>query len=514
MEAGAAAAMAREHFGQADLCDARRTRRLVRTASLILARPGGTLPSKLPDWSDLMGLYRLAGAEAVTDGAVTAPHRRRTLGRMRRERGVVLLVHDSTELDYTHVAALRDQLGQIGSGGGRGYVCHNTLAVTPDGRLLGLANQVLHRRRAVPRGEKRSAKRRHPGRESRLWLRGCEGVGPAPSGPGGPLWVDVCDRGADAIEFIEYEVRNGRHFVIRAARDRNLDGDDHVGADRIHRRLLGYARDLPPLGERVVAVPPAAGRSKARAARVVVSSGPLALRASRFARGECAGVPLGLWVVRVAEADPPPGAAPLEWVLLTDLPAGTFEEACERADWYGRRPVVEDYHKGLKTGVGVELPQLEDAGRLEPVIGLLSVAAAALLQPRHAARRDGADDSPATALVPPPYVRVLSGHLRKLYGGPRDDLTVRQFLLGVARPRRAPGPKERRTARLAHPLARLVRAPPDGPRRRSGEASEKCIKVRRRHPWHALSNPRERLCRPDTVVSLNTISGRRVFLDL
>jgi hypothetical protein len=45
MEAGAAAAMAREHFGQADLCDARRTRRLVRTASLILARPGGTLPS-------------------------------------------------------------------------------------------------------------------------------------------------------------------------------------------------------------------------------------------------------------------------------------------------------------------------------------------------------------------------------------------------------------------------------------------------------------------------------------
>src|SRR5581483_9000048 len=219
MEAGTVVAMAEEHFGSADLGDARRTRRLVRTASLVLARPGGTLPSKLP------GLYRLAGAEAVTHGAVTAPHRRRTLESMRRREGVVLLVHDSTELDYTHVSALREQLGQIGNGGGRGYVCHNSLAVTPSGEVLGLAGQVLHRRRVVPRGEKPSAKRRHPDRESRLWPRGCEAVGPAPSGPKAPLWVDVCDRGADTTEFIEYEVRNGRHFVIRLAKDRNLDGD-------------------------------------------------------------------------------------------------------------------------------------------------------------------------------------------------------------------------------------------------------------------------------------------------
>ena len=87
----------------------------------------------------------------------------------------------------------------------------------------------------------------------------------------------------------------------------------------------------------------------------------------------------------------------------------------------------------MKTGVGVELLQLEDAGRLEPVIGLLSVVAALLLQLRHAARHADADLTPAAALVPRLYVRVLSGHLHKLYRGPRDDLTVRQFLYGVAR---------------------------------------------------------------------------------
>lgn len=138
-------------------------------------------------------------------------------------------------------------------------------------------------------------------------------------------------------------------------------------------------------------------------------------------------------MVHVPEADPPPGVRPLEWLLLSDLPADTFRRACERADWYGKRPLVEDYHKGLKTGVGVELLQLEEAERLEPVIGLPSVAAALLLRLRHAARQPDADATPATTLVPPLYVRVLSGHLRKLYGGPRDDLTVRRFLYGVAR---------------------------------------------------------------------------------
>lgn len=457
MEAGSdvaaldAAALASEHFGSARLGDARRVRRLVRVAERVMRHPGGTLPQKLGGRAEAVGLYRLAACPRVTHAAVLAPHRRRTLGRMRR-RGhgrVVLVVHDATELDFSTVVALRGELGRIGDGRGRGYVCHNSLAVTPDGEVLGLAGQVLHRRREVPRGEGPAAKRRHPGRESRLWVKGCEAVGPPPRGPGAPLWVDVCDRGADAVEFIEYELRKGRHFVIRCG-DRNLDGEalDHVGrrGDRIHHKLLSYARDLPELGRRRVDVPPqtAARRRGARAARraeVRVAAGPLALRASRFARGECRRVPLGLWVVHVAEVDPPPGVEPLEWVLLSDLPADTFGRACERVDWYGCRPVVEDYHKGMKTGVGVELPRFAEAARLEPVVALLSVAAAVLLGLRHAARSADADLTPAAAVAPAPAVRVLAAHRAREAAarGPRAappppaDMTARQFLHELAK---------------------------------------------------------------------------------
>ena len=221
------------HFGSATLGDKRRTRRLVKVADRIVKHPGGTLPQKLRGWAELTGLYRLVRAEAVTHAAVLEPHRQ--LVRQRMEQVVdgraVLLIHDDTELDYTDRTGLFE-LGQIGNGGGR--CMHNTLAVTEDREVLGLADQVLHRRRIVPAGETPAQKRCHPERESRLWLRGCGGD---PAAAAGCLWVDVADRGADTFEFLEHEIARGRKFVIRCARDRNLDGEDHVAADRIHRKL-------------------------------------------------------------------------------------------------------------------------------------------------------------------------------------------------------------------------------------------------------------------------------------
>jgi hypothetical protein len=347
--------------------------------------------------------------------------------------GVVLLIHDSTELDYTHVGELHDQLGQIGTGGGRGYICHNSLAVRPDRSVLGLASQVLHRRRTVSKAETPTQKREHAERESRLWMRGCEAIGPAPQGR---LWVDVCDRGADAFEFLEYEQARGRRYVIRSARDRTLAGEDHVGSDRIHQTLHGYARDLPHLGERRIEVRGVPGKKGTRrVATVRVSAGAVTIALPHFARGQCTLASIDTWVIHVKEIDPPPppGVEPLEWILLSNLPAETFAAACQRIDWYACRPLVEDYHKGMKTGAGIEQLQLERAERLEPVIGLLSVITAVLLHLRHATRCDAARTTPATSIVPRRYVRVLSGHLHKLFGGVRDDLTVSELLHGVAR---------------------------------------------------------------------------------
>lgn len=433
MDVGFGQGLSRRHFGAAQLGDKRRVERLVKAADHILRHPGGSLPQKLGSWSEVMGLYRLLSAEQVTHAAVLEPHRRQVLERMREHEGVVLLIHDASELNYTHVEALHEQLGRVGSGGGRGrgYIAHHTLAVTPDGQVLGLVNQVLHHRREVSRRETRRQKREHPGRESRLWLAGCEATGQAPEGCS---WIDIADRGGDSFEFLAYEHARGRKYVIRSARDRCLCGEDHVGDDRIHDHLHAYARDLPALGIRSVEVSAqAGGRGKARRARraqVRVSAGPVTLAPDRWTRGEHDGHTLEPWVIHVQEIDPPDGVEPLEWLLLSNLPAQTFAGACRLIDFYACRPLVEEYHKAMKTGLGIERLQFEHADRLEPAIALLSVVAALLLQLRQAARQKDADLTAARTVVPLLWVRVLSAHL---HGRARDDLSVREFLFGVAR---------------------------------------------------------------------------------
>jgi hypothetical protein len=422
--------LARQHFGSAELGDARRVKRLVSTAEHILRHPLGTLPRKLENWAELMGLYRLVSAEEVTHAALIEPHRRQTLGRMcEHSEGVVLLVHDATELDYTHCRALHGQLGQIGNGPGRGYIAHHTLAVTPGRQVLGLVNQVLHRRRTVGKKETKAQKRQHPHRESRLWMAGCEACGPTPEGR---TWIDIADRGSDTFEFLSYEHARGGKYVIRSAKDRRLDGEDHVGDDRVHRYLHEYARDLPGIGTREVEVWAQAGKGKTRRATVRVAAGPVSLGPHRWTRGEHDGKTLDLWVIHVKEFNSPAGVTPLEWILLSNLPAETFGQVCQLIDFYACRPVIEEYHKGLKTGMGIEALQFEHTDRLEPAIALLSVNTVLLLQLRQASRRRDADVTLARTVVPPLWVRVLCGKLHPGTPG-RDDLSVREFLFGVAR---------------------------------------------------------------------------------
>ena len=421
------------HFGAAELGDVRRTRRLIKSADLIMSHPGGTLPDKLGgDWADLMGLYRLTASPRVTHAAVIQSHCRRTLERARDRDGVVLMIHDSTELDYTQLRSVADGLGQIGNGEGRGYVCHNTLAVTPAREVIGLASQILHRRRRVPKGESPAAKRNHPQRESLLWPAGCAAVGPAPAGH---LWVDISDRGADTFEFLDYEHQHGRRHVTRSAKDRALSGADHVGADRVHRTLHAYTRDLPTLGERTLEVPrQQKGRRNAarasRVARVRVAAGPASVKVPHFARGHCSSSSLDLWVVHVLEIDPPAGVAPLEWILLTNVAVHHFADACERIDWYTCRPMVEELHKGMKSGCGIEQLQFEHAERLEPVIGLLSVIATELLRLRELARDAEGDRRPAVKMIAPLWVKLLSAWR---CGVPRPDWSVREFAMALGK---------------------------------------------------------------------------------
>jgi transposase-like protein len=185
-----ASSFGEEHFGQAQLGDKRLTKRLVSVVDQLVRHPEGSFPDKFKSPAELAGFYNLVANPKITHAKVLAAHYARTLEVMRQQQGVVLILHDTTVLDYSGLDIA--ELEQVGNGNGRGYYCHNSLAVTPQRQVLGLAQQMLHTRRRVPKGETRSARRQRSDRESLWWKKSSATI---PTAPPGKLWVDIADRG-------------------------------------------------------------------------------------------------------------------------------------------------------------------------------------------------------------------------------------------------------------------------------------------------------------------------------
>jgi len=418
-----ASSFGQEHFGSAQFGDKRLTDRAVITADALMRHPGGTLPAKM-DKNELLAFYDFANNPKVTHDNTLAAHCQHTRTLMERCPGVVLIIHDTTEADYTTLDI--EGLGQIGNGGRRGILLHNVLAVDLANRqALGLVAQFTHKRREVPKGESPLAKRIHPERESRLWGKGSAAVGQPPQGK---LWVNLMDRGGDTFESMEKQQQLGQIFVIRSRSDRNVEVAD-AGGRRRRRKLHKWARKLPRLGRREVAVSAQADR-EARTATVMVGCGPVRLLVPHFKRGEHGDQPLDVWVVHLQEVDAPKGVAPLEWILLTNRPTEAREQAFERVDWYNCRPIVEEYHKAQKTGCGMELPQFTTLKAMQVTIALLSVVAVQLLRLRDLSRRPDADAIPATEVIDVDYVEVLSLWRTK---EAKLDWSVKEFLYALAR---------------------------------------------------------------------------------
>jgi hypothetical protein len=414
----------KRNFGTLDLGDQRRTRRLVKLIDGMCRHPGGTLPNKLNQPADLRAFYRLMNRPEATHELLIGCHADYTRSCMAAlDPGVVVLIlHDATELDYTKKTTVAEHLSQIGQGTHRGYICHNSLAVRADtGAVLGLTSQLLHQRAEVPDRETVKQSRERQNRESRLWVKGAQASGPAPAGV---RCVDISDSLSDTFEYLAYEVTHGRAFVLRQRENRRLD-KAIAGQDYLEEAV----RALPSMGQRELRVLASPGRS-ARDTTVQIAFTALCLAVPGKHHGEYVKEPLDLWAVRVWELDTPAGEEPLEWILLTNVAVQDPAHAQERVDWYEQRPIVEEYHKGMKTGCAIEAMQFETLERLEPAIAVLSVVTTTLLQMRDAARAPDADVRLATEVIGADYVKVLANH----YGnrlGPRP--TIRKFFMHVAR---------------------------------------------------------------------------------
>ena len=404
---------AQQQFGTCKLGDLRRTRRLVRFAAQVAADPDAGTPTQAEKWSDLKAAYNLIDNGDVTFEAIAQPHWQQT---RQRDKGTWLIVSDTTEVNFG-ASNQASGLGPLGQGLGRGFLLHSGLMVDPETEeVIGLAGQKIRYRKSVKKSESRT-RRLARDRESRVWGDLTKQIGPPPEGV---RFVQVCDRGADNFEVYCELLLNRHDWVIRVARLNRVIW--HEGQEM---PLADYLPLLPLAGTYELSY-----RSKdhgPRTAHIEVRFGlvmvPAPRQKSPWLREQ--GITLiGMNVVEVREVKAPAGVKPLHWVLFSSLPVSSFDESWTVIEYYEKRPVVEDFHKSLKTGCRVEERQYETSERLEAITGLLSIAAVRLLQLRSTARQT--PERPAEEVVPRHWVTVLSA----LRG--RPIVTVRDFFRQLA----------------------------------------------------------------------------------
>jgi hypothetical protein len=401
--------------------DTRLDDRLSDTFNEAARRPAGTLPQKLVKRAELVGGYRMFNNPKVTHRAILDAHRASCLERLAGHRGKVLLIHDTTVLDYSGLDI--DGLGQVGDGHGKGLYAHNSLAVIPATRqVVGLFNQILHKRARVPKGESKAKRLARQDRESRLWTRA---VADLPPMPPGVAVTDVSDRGSDLTEYICHEVAAGRQFIVRSHHNRNLvDDEGEKQVQKLHDRL----RSLPPAAEYTLRVPARAGGW--REATVGLAWERVNLLPPRQPRGEHGREPVEVWGVIAREVDAPPDEEPVEWILLTNRPVDSAGQAREVVEDYACRWMVEDYHKAMKSGCGIEELQMTTRHGLDNAIAVLSVLAVHVLRLRCNARDEQIRQQPARLHEEPLKVRLAA---RDSKHANWEEMTVWEFYIAVAR---------------------------------------------------------------------------------
>ena len=250
---------------------------------------------------------------------------------------------------------------------------------------LGLIGATVWSRDEQGFAKGRAAKRRErkakpiEGKESFRWLEGYRRACAVGSESPETTVVSISDSEGDIYEcFADGAPRDGRRaeWIVRAGQNRALAEGDRD----LRQRLLRSK----PLGSLTIQVSPRNAstgdttkkRKQARSAReakVRVRAVAVPLRPP--ARKGATLPAVSVNAVLVSEENPPPGAEPVEWLLLTSLPIGTFADVRAVIEYYCCRWEIEVYFRVLKGGCRVEDLQLETTERIEACVALYMIVA-------------------------------------------------------------------------------------------------------------------------------------------
>ena len=373
-----------EHeFGNAPFGDARLSRRLVQVAAAKAQVPDRAFSGVAKgDWPMVKAYYRMIDQpeeSMVSLPTILATHRERTIRRMMGQK-VVLCVQDGCDLDYNSLDQC-EGLGVIGTNQtgakSRGLHLHSTLAIAPNGLPLG----VLHADCEAPREKSPEDKRpvhAIPVEEKKnfVWIEHHRDLVELSGQMPQTRLINVCDREADFFELFDKQRKKSRvELLVRARHNRSI-GENPF-------KLFDAVRQAPVKSRILVSVPRQSARAKkskqkarpkrpSRMAELAVRTTSIQLLPAYYHANK---VPIEVRVVHALEENPPVGADPVEWFLLTTLSITSAVDAEQCLRWYCLRWRIEDWHRTLKSGCHIEDLAHKTAERLRRAIAINLVIA-------------------------------------------------------------------------------------------------------------------------------------------
>jgi hypothetical protein len=375
-------------FGAADLGHLDATERLVRIAQAKALNPSAPYTECFAgDRHELKAYYRFINKkhERMNPTGILSGHRQETIRRIKGQRRV-LAVQDTTDLDFSDRLHCND-LGDIGKNQtgavSQGLKMHSLLPLSESGLLLGVLGTNIYASHFD--GEEKAQVRPIEEKESFRWLRAIDELVEVSEWAPETELIAIGDRESDLFELFDYRRRKARHIhlLVRARYDRCLS--EGSCAEDEPRKLFAHLESLPVMAEATISVPrqrekkgkpsqPGRISLPARRAKVQLRWERVTVNAPQTSQTRHM-QPVDLWAVMLTEADPPEGAKPLRWVLLTTVPIESRKQALRCLRWYTRRWRIEEWHRVLKSGCRIEAHQHQSAGKLACAIAIDAVMA-------------------------------------------------------------------------------------------------------------------------------------------
>ena len=191
--------------------------------------------------------------------------------------------------------------------------------------------------------------------------------------------MNVTDREGNIFEIYQeaYENDNRVPVLTRAQHNRCLEDSEC----KLFEKLLKSSQAF----QSTIEVPPQRSREskgsksarpamKERMAQLTISYEKVKISAPRtnLKKGW---EPIELYAVFAQEKNPPEGAEPINWFLLTTLEILSDEDAFKCVQIYKLRWRIEEFHRVLKSGCKVEKHQQQTADKLKRLIAIEMVIA-------------------------------------------------------------------------------------------------------------------------------------------